>query len=96
MCVSGYYGGSFMTSFVSTGDGHYIQELLPQCTECPRGTYQDQQGRTSCVQCPTNFSTVHSGATMKADCIGKLQIACSYMNDLKCLSSYTEKNIFSF
>ena len=77
-----------MTSFISTGDGHYIHELLPQCTECPRGTYQEQQGQTSCVRCPVNFSTVDSGSTMKSDCIGNLHIACSYMNDIKCLHFY--------
>ena len=38
-----------------------------RCTKCPKGTYQDATGQSSCKKCPTDY-TSNSGATDKTSC----------------------------
>lgn len=38
------------------------------CWACERGKFQDLSGQTSCVACPSNFSTPERGSTSKQNC----------------------------
>ena len=49
--------------------GHVVQYITPECVSCPIGYYQDEQGHTTCKQCPMNYTTLISGARIKSNCI---------------------------
>ena len=53
------------------GDGQFIQEEMPQCVECPVGTYQQGKGTSECTQCPQYTSTLSAGARNSNACIGE-------------------------
>ncbi|KAH9512414.1 hypothetical protein Btru_039489 [Bulinus truncatus] len=46
------------------GPGHFINN--GSCTECPNGTYQDQDGQSNCTTCITQYS--HYPRTSKSHC----------------------------
>ena len=37
--------------------------VVPQCTECPVGYYQPDQGQTSCEICPPGSTSTTTGST---------------------------------
>ena len=57
------------------GEGQFIQEEMPQCVECPVGTYQQGKGTSECTQCPQYTSTLSAGARNSSACIGEF-VAC--------------------
>uniref|UniRef100_A0A1X7VVY4 Uncharacterized protein n=1 Tax=Amphimedon queenslandica TaxID=400682 RepID=A0A1X7VVY4_AMPQE len=68
-CRPGSYGQVYMRSFVESETvGEYIEELVPQCLECPVGTYQENEGQSDCVSCPANYSTSRTGSVSVSDC----------------------------
>ncbi|KAH9512409.1 hypothetical protein Btru_039451 [Bulinus truncatus] len=46
------------------GPGHFINN--GSCTECPNGTYQDQDGQNNCIKCITQYS--YYPRTSKSHC----------------------------
>uniref|UniRef100_A0AC35U7X4 Sushi, von Willebrand factor type A, EGF and pentraxin domain-containing protein 1 n=1 Tax=Rhabditophanes sp. KR3021 TaxID=114890 RepID=A0AC35U7X4_9BILA len=52
--------------------GSYFVENA--CTPCPHGYYQDEEGRVSCKQCPTETFTLDMGAQAKGGCLA----VCGY------------------
>ena len=70
-CRPGSYGQVYMRSFVESETiGEYIEELVPQCLECPVGTYQENEGQSNCVSCPANYGTSRTGSASVSDCKG--------------------------
>ena len=47
------------------GLGRYSQD----CTLCPRSTFSFTSSNSECTQCPTNKTTVHTGARNETDCV---------------------------
>ena len=41
------------------------------CILCPRGTYQPERGRPSCISCGQNMTTPSNGTADKLQCISK-------------------------
>ena len=52
------------------GEGRFIVEEMPQCVECPVGTYQQWKGTTECTRCPEFTSTLSAGAMTAGACVG--------------------------
>ena len=55
--------GSYQTTQVDTqlsNDGQ--SSIVPQCTECPVGYYQPDQGQVSCEQCPPGSTSITEGS----------------------------------
>ena len=40
-----------------------------KCAKCPRGTYQPDRGKTTCIDCPLNHTTRHVGSIKPDDCM---------------------------
>ncbi|XP_035698663.1 sushi, von Willebrand factor type A, EGF and pentraxin domain-containing protein 1-like [Branchiostoma floridae] len=57
-------------SCASCSTGTFYDEAVHECTECPRGQYQDQDGQLECKTCPPGTSTVQTAATSVLDCKG--------------------------
>ncbi|XP_078575764.1 sushi, von Willebrand factor type A, EGF and pentraxin domain-containing protein 1-like [Branchiostoma floridae x Branchiostoma japonicum] len=57
-------------SCASCSTGTFYDVAVHDCTECPRGQYQDQDGQLECKTCPTGTSTVQTAATSVLDCKG--------------------------
>ena len=47
-----------------------------KCTKCPRGMYQPDRGKTTCIDCPPNTTTESVGSSDVADCLCKLTCCC--------------------
>ena len=41
------------------------------CQPCPKGTYQPNEGATSCISCPEGSTTIEGGAKNYTSCISK-------------------------
>ena len=49
--------------------GHYLNITTDRCTPCPRGSYQEKEGReTSCTSCPPDTTTDDIGSTNEGQC----------------------------
>ena len=49
--------------------GHYLNVTIDRCTACSKGTYMENEGRsTSCVPCPPDTTTDDIGATAESQC----------------------------
>ncbi|KAK0398751.1 hypothetical protein QR680_002734 [Steinernema hermaphroditum] len=48
--------------------GQFLVTVSKQCQFCPRGTYQDENQRTSCKLCPPDHTTAAQGATRESQC----------------------------
>ena len=44
------------------------------CKLCPKGEYQDTEGQTRCIKCPSGHTTVREGAASADACLGKLLV----------------------
>ena len=42
------------------------------CSKCPLGTYQPDQGQKECILCGQNFTTALNGTSKESDCIGNV------------------------
>ena len=70
-CAPGTYNGAPRIAMTDVGEGQFIQEEMPQCVECPVGTYQQGKGSNECTQCPQYTSTRSAGAKHSSACIGE-------------------------
>ena len=70
-CAPGSYNGLPQISMTDIGDGQYIEEVMPQCTQCPLSTYQANKGSTECERCPEYTSTLSGGTSSLNQCIGR-------------------------
>ena len=50
-------------------DGSLIRYIVPKCTQCPVGYYQDVQSQTTCKKCPPGYTVLTTGARFKDSCI---------------------------
>ncbi|XP_058256140.1 signal peptide, CUB and EGF-like domain-containing protein 2 isoform X3 [Hemibagrus wyckioides] len=53
--------------------GHFSHDGLLPCRPCPRGSYQPDSGRTSCLPCGGNLVTRHEAAVSFQACETKVQ-----------------------
>ena len=61
--------------------GSYHDVASNTCKLCPKGEYQDKEGHTSCVRCPSGHTTVGKGVTHSDSCQSELSIVslkCNY------------------
>ena len=70
-CAPGSYNGAHRIAMTEVSEGQFIQEEMPQCVECPVGTYQQGKGTSECTQCPQYTSTRSAGAKKSSACIGE-------------------------
>ncbi|ETN78501.1 EGF-like domain protein [Necator americanus] len=49
--------------------------LRKHCQFCPRGTFQDEEQRTTCKLCPSDHTTASQGATAESQCYSTNQCA---------------------
>lgn len=54
--------------------GHF--EYNGECNPCPRGSYQDLPGETSCEKCPEQLTTAGLASVSIDDCSGKYLYKC--------------------
>ena len=69
-CSYGQYGSVMVTTVVDDGNGGFMEQQLPQCVDCPIGTYSSDKGATQCTTCPQHSTTMTSGSTRSEDCLG--------------------------
>ena len=58
--------GTYQTTRIDTqlsADDSQSSIVVPQCTECPVGYYQPDQGQTSCDMCPPGSTSTTTGST---------------------------------
>ena len=71
----GFPNAKFLLSFIfSIGNcsaGSYYTES-GNCSKCPLGTYQPDQGQKECIPCGQNFTTTLNGTSKESDCIGNI------------------------
>ena len=61
-CPPGTYQTTRIDTQLSAGDSQ-SNIVVPQCTECPAGYYQPDQGQTSCDMCPPGSTSTTIGST---------------------------------
>jgi hypothetical protein len=55
--------------------GSYQNYILNKCVPCPKGTYQDVDGKTQCISCPPLTSTRKNvGGKSGSDCKGTVAL----------------------
>ena len=60
---------TFIVSIANCSAGSYYTES-GNCSNCPLGTYQPDQGQKECILCGQNFTTALNGTSKESDCIG--------------------------
>ena len=70
-CPPGSYQVLDVRRVVDENDGRVTQYTTSKCVSCPIGYYQDEQGLTTCKQCPSGYTTLTSGAKMLYECLGQ-------------------------
>ena len=50
-------------------DGSETAVTMPECVQCPTGTYQYAQGQIQCATCPQYHTTRHNSTRLPEDCI---------------------------
>ena len=85
-CVFSFF--SFRSADCPAGS---YSTLNRTCILCPRGTYQPERGRPSCISCGQNLTTPSNGTADKLLCISKSNICYSIKLKSFCFS----KSIFS-
>ena len=58
-----------LSVFTVCGPGKYHAHGRPPCKKCPRDTYQDSQGKRSCIPCPYSGKTHSEGAKSIEQCL---------------------------
>ena len=78
-----YSGGGVSSSLCSPGA---YMSVSSGCSSCPAGTFQNQSGQTSCINCPDGTSSA-AGQTVCADCIpGKYSASSTAFICTSCFS----------
>ena len=54
---------------VDEEDGRVTNFITSKCILCPLGYYQDQQGHTACIKCPSGYTTLTTGARFNSSCV---------------------------
>ena len=57
--------GTYQTTRIDTqlsADDSQSSVIVPQCTECPVGYYQRDQGQTNCDKCPFGSTSLTTGS----------------------------------
>ena len=62
---------TFIVSIANCSAGSYYTES-GNCSKCPLGTYQPDQGQKECIPCGQNFTTSLNGTSKESDCIGNI------------------------
>ena len=52
--------------------GTYHNSTMQSCNQCPRDTYQNEEGKKSCEICPTFSKTTGLGSRDVSHCISKI------------------------
>ena len=50
-------------------DGSETAVIMPECIECPTGTYQYVQGQAQCTVCPDDHTTRRTNSRLPEDCV---------------------------
>lgn len=61
---------SFLFLSVDCQPGQFYSEATRSCQNCLTGTYQDQSGQFTCIDCPVGFTTTVTLKDSKDDCEG--------------------------
>ena len=72
-------------TFVECGQGKYSKSGYEPCKVCPRDTYQDSHGETSCISCPKGGKTWFRGADGDELCWGMILFACKVIKLYTCV-----------
>ncbi|CAL1545258.1 unnamed protein product, partial [Lymnaea stagnalis] len=48
--------------------GTFFHVIIKRCMDCPKGTYQPEEGHNTCLRCPDNKSTDKEHAKSEQDC----------------------------
>ena len=71
----GFSNAKFLITFIFTiaycSAGSYYTES-GNCSKCPLGSYQPDQGQRECISCGQNFTTTLNGTSKESDCIGNI------------------------
>ena len=68
-CPPGSHQVADVRRVVDENDGRITRYMIPKCVICPVGYYQNEQGHTTCKQCPPGYTTVTNGAHMLYECL---------------------------
>ncbi|VDM81380.1 unnamed protein product [Strongylus vulgaris] len=55
--------------------GQFLVKETKHCQFCPRGTFQDEEQKSTCKLCPTDHTTASQGATAESQCYSTNQCA---------------------
>ena len=66
---------------VKCGEGTYFDAEEEDCLSCAAGTYQDEEGKTSCKKCPERTWTIGHKAGNRTECIGNLWLESKSRTD---------------
>jgi len=94
-CPPGSYQVQDIKKVTDENDGHITQYMAPQCVSCPVGYYQDEQGHTTCKQCPSGYTTLTNGASIPDECLMQCSPGEYSQNGLQpCLTCPNETHSF--
>ena len=62
---------TFIVPIANCSAGLYYTES-GNCSKCPLGTYQPDQGQKECILCGENLTTALNGTSKESDCIGNV------------------------
>ncbi|XP_033728922.1 uncharacterized protein LOC117318031, partial [Pecten maximus] len=68
-CEPGRYPRYTTLTCASCPLGSVYDDVLEECTECPKGYYRDDDDVVTCTQCPSGTSTPSSGTVKAIDCV---------------------------
>ena len=78
------------------GQGKYSKSGYEPCKLCPRDTYQDSHGATSCISCPKGGKTWFRGADGGELCWGMICVACNVVKVLSYIYIYIYNLIYIY
>ena len=85
---SKYFNALFIVEICSAGTKFVVADA---CKACPVGSYQPLQGQSSCIQCPSNYTTRSSGSVHSGDCYLQglpLAISLCFLDFLQLISLF--------
>ncbi|KAL3870939.1 hypothetical protein ACJMK2_038967 [Sinanodonta woodiana] len=66
-CEPGSEPSSGSLQCVECNPGYYYDNETHKCTQCPKGTFQNESGQMLCIQCMPNQTTIDTGSTVCID-----------------------------
>ena len=67
-CKPGYFWKGYVKETFRPKPGVMLKIKYPTCSLCEKGSFQNEKSATSCIQCPTNYSTAISGSKSRSEC----------------------------